>query len=65
MSMNEEDGWEDYFCYDCDKLLGHFYVGFGWRRLYGWLLMKYSTLWKSCSLCAMRFRLRFLGAIRG
>lgn len=61
MSMSKEDGWEDYHCYDCGNLLGHFYVGFGWRRLYGWILMIHATIWKSCSLCALRLRIRLRG----
>ncbi len=52
MSMSKEDGWADYFCH-CGKLLGHFYVGFGLKRLYRWPLMKIRTFWETCSYCMM------------
>ena len=61
MSMSKEDGWEDYHCYDCGKLLGHFYVGFGWMRLWGWVRMIYYTLWKNCRECSFKFWLRLTG----
>ena len=61
MSMSKEDGWENYYCYDCGKLLGHFYVGFGWKRPFRWLLMKYRTFWKPCSECAFKLRIRLRG----
>lgn len=61
MSMSKEHGWENYYCYDCGKLLGHFYVGFGWGRGYRWLRMKIATIWENCSWCAFRFRLRLRG----
>lgn len=51
MSMSKEDGWENYYCYDCGKLLGHFYVGFGLERLLRWPLMKIMMLWETCSTC--------------
>lgn len=53
MSMSEEDGWRDYRCYNCGKLLGHFYIGFGLERLLRWPLMKISTFWETCSYCMM------------
>ncbi len=45
--MSREDGWEDYFCH-CGRLAGHFYVGFGWRRLYRMVLMKILTFGSVC-----------------
>ena len=61
MSMSKEQGWENYYCYDCGKLLGHFYVGFGWKRPFRWLLMKYRTLWETCGGCRLMNRLKFKG----
>lgn len=61
MSMDREHGWDNYYCYACGKLLGHFYTGFGLRRLYGWLRMKYHTLWKICPECAFKRMIRLRG----
>ena len=47
MSMSKEDGWTDYFCH-CGRLAGHYYVGFGWRKLYRRILMKFWTMWAVC-----------------
>ena len=60
--MSKEEGWENYHC-DCGKLLGHFYVGFGWKRPFRWMLMKLITVWKTCVGCMVINSLRLQGRI--
>jgi len=46
--MDKKEGWENYSCHKCKKLAGHFYVGFGLRRLYRMMLMKILTFRSVC-----------------